>query len=108
LVILPTLLAGTGQVVQVFFHFHPVPVAAGFKPSNAGLLFDCSSNCTSTAHHVNQIIRNLQPAPTVAGFKPSNVWLLAACSLNCVTSLAILTKLIECTPRFGKGEIFFC
>jgi hypothetical protein len=43
------------KLSKYFCHFHPTQVAAGFKSSHAGLLFDCSSNCTSTAFQVNQI-----------------------------------------------------
>ncbi len=81
------------NLFKYFWHIHLVPVAAGFKPSNAGLLFDCTSNCTSTAYHVNQIICHLQPAPAVARFKCSNMELFIGCATNCTNTAGHVSQI---------------
>ncbi len=41
----------------IFCHFHLLPSAAGFKPSNLGSMADCSANCTTATTGQNQNIK---------------------------------------------------
>jgi hypothetical protein len=95
------------NLFKYFWHIHLAPVAAGFKPSNGGLLFDCSSNCTSSAFHVNQIFLPFTTSNSSSKIQTlSNMELLISCATNCTNTAAhVIQVFLPFTTSASSGMI---
>jgi hypothetical protein len=59
------------KLYQLFLHFHQVPVAAGFEPSNIRSLVNCPTNCESAIGKVE-----LTFSPFLLGGSCGWIWTL--------------------------------